>query len=119
MRLLNKQRVGKATTGTYAEVKLNNLAAMPKQTRLFFAHVLDQGNPDLLLLKSDLDVPDLLSTGWLMLLPCSIPGFISLRMKPEFWRQLKWLRSGFLTELIRNELESYRKRKGTVYPWTW
>jgi hypothetical protein len=98
---------------------LADLTAMPKQTQLLLAHILEQNNPELMVFENDSDAQELCSTGWLRALPCSTVGFISFKINQHCWRQLSLLRTQFLTGDLLSALESYRKRNSTLYPWNW
>jgi hypothetical protein len=101
------------------DVTSAELSALPKQTQLLVAHFLERNNSSVNLLKSDKDVGSLLSDGWLMTVPSTIVGIVCFKFMPRLWKQLKSLRSTFLTQHLLSELEAYRKGKSAIYPWLW
>lgn len=109
----------RAEAAEHAAITLAYLAAMPKETQLLLANSLERNNPDFSLLHGDTDVCRLLSTGWLLSVPCSTKGIICFRIKPSVWRRLKSLCPTFLNYHLLCDLESYRKRKNALYPWIW
>lgn len=100
-------------------ITLAALAAMSKQTQLLLAHSMEQGNPDLTLLVDDTDACELISTGWLMPVPCTTVGMINFRIRRDVWHRLTSLSPAFLNHDLVSDLISYRKRKSALYPWVW
>lgn len=120
---LNLFRTESAAAGVQSakqsDITLADVAAMPIETQMLLAHCLEQKNQELTLLNNDTDVRLLLSASWLVTVPCTTIGIACFRFKPVVWRRLKSLCPTFLTYDCLSDLEAYRKRKSTLYPWNW
>lgn len=100
-------------------ISLAHLNALPQPTQLLLAYCLLQGNPEVSLMKGDIDADEMISAGWLGIVPNMTSGLRTFKFQPDVWARLKSLRPEFLDNILVSEIQSYAKSKSSNYPWIW
>ena len=98
---------------------LKSYEMLGRGPKLLLAYVLHEEPDELQLMRNDPDGQALVQSGWLVEKPSRILGVGVYDFSERGYDYLEQIREHVLKTVSEDELERYKDRKKSTYPWLW
>ncbi len=108
-----------APSNTSSSRNALDFAKLSRGAQILLAYILYEQLDDVQLLKSDPDGTALFEGGWLQEKKDKIHGVVIFELTSEGSDKLNKIEERVLSSISEDELDSYKGKKNTYYPWLW